>query len=88
MINHTKDAECTIDPETDLCKECGVYHGDPCPDCGGKGLHTDECPQMKEVSGIRLHLTPEERKAAIDVARLCAIFMAIGAVMAGFMGAM
>lgn len=49
---HTKDAECTVDPETDLCKECGVYQGEAfgrCLDCNGRGFHTDECPQMKEV---------------------------------------
>jgi hypothetical protein len=42
-LAHTEDRDCTLD-ENDTCTECGVYHGDPCPDCGGRGFHLDECP--------------------------------------------
>lgn len=35
---HSRDSDCTLDA-TDTCTACGVYHGDPCPDCGGRGFH-------------------------------------------------
>lgn len=49
MTEHTKDSDCTVDPETGLCIECGVCHtlGD-CPECGGKGYHVDGCSEMDE----------------------------------------
>jgi hypothetical protein len=33
-----------VDPETQCCTGCGVYHGDPCPSCGGCGFHNEGCP--------------------------------------------
>lgn len=36
---HTTDEQCDVDPATDCCRVCGVYHGDPCADCGGTGFH-------------------------------------------------
>lgn len=50
--NHSTDAECAPflpadDGTTEqVCTACGVGHGDPCADCGGRGFHTDACPQM------------------------------------------
>jgi hypothetical protein len=44
MANHTQDSDCTIDPETLCCRECGVDHGDECLDCGGRGYHKPACP--------------------------------------------
>jgi len=41
---HSQDSDCTLDPATDCCVECGVYHGDACPDCGERGFHTPDCP--------------------------------------------
>lgn len=35
---HTRDEECEVDPATDLCRQCGVLHGDPCPTCGGRAF--------------------------------------------------
>lgn len=43
FIAHTTDTDCTIDPETGCCSLCGVLHGDPCPECGGRGLHIENC---------------------------------------------
>ena len=45
---HTKDADCIVNPETNLCVDCGVEHGDPCVDCGGRGFHLPACPWMTE----------------------------------------
>jgi hypothetical protein len=47
---HTKDADCTVDPTTDSCRECGVYHGDPCPACDGRGFHVDGCDVLGETA--------------------------------------
>lgn len=45
-VEHTKDEDCDVDPETGLCKVCRVDHSDLCPDCGGRGFHNEGCPQM------------------------------------------
>lgn len=39
---HTTDTDCTLD-DTDTCTVCGVTHGDPCPECGGRGYHNEGC---------------------------------------------
>lgn len=41
--HHHQDSECTIDSETYTCIYCGVYHGDKCVICGGRGFHKWEC---------------------------------------------
>lgn len=46
MTEHTRDADCTIDPETLCCTGCGVDHGAPCADCGGGAFHLDACPRL------------------------------------------
>jgi hypothetical protein len=43
---HHHDTDCTISPADDCCAGCGVYHGDPCEDCGGRGFHESACPQL------------------------------------------
>jgi len=40
---HEKDEDCNLDPETDECRECGVWHGDPCAACSGRGFHKLDC---------------------------------------------
>jgi hypothetical protein len=42
---HTKDEDCDVDPMTGCCRTCGVLHGDPCPECGGRGFHTPGCSE-------------------------------------------
>lgn len=42
---HSRDAHCRLGPEG-LCIVCGVHHGDPCPDCGGRGFHAEACPAL------------------------------------------
>jgi hypothetical protein len=41
-VHHTNDSDCTLD-ESDTCIVCGVYHGDTCPMCGGRGYHNAGC---------------------------------------------
>ena len=42
---HRQDEHCTVDPETDCCSVCGVLHGGPCPECGGRGFHRPSCTE-------------------------------------------
>ena len=49
---HTTDADCTLD-DTDCCAGCGVYHGDPCDDCGGRGYHAADCEPECDCGSIR-----------------------------------
>lgn len=51
MADHVKDSDCTLNPETNECIECGVLHGDPCLDCGGRGFHKEGCPGMDPEGG-------------------------------------
>ena len=43
---HSIDAHCDVDPETDLCRICGVHHGDPCIDCDGRAFHLPNCDTL------------------------------------------
>ena len=67
---HTKDADCTVDPETLLCQGCGVYHGDPCEQCGGAGFHrSDDCPGRYEGFWNDAFFEDYERRGADDATR-------------------
>jgi len=41
---HNHDSQCTLDQDT--CTVCGVYHGDPCPVCLGRGFHVSGCQSV------------------------------------------
>ena len=45
---HSTDADCAghVSRKTLTCSVCGVYHGDPCPLCGGRGYHADNCEEV------------------------------------------
>lgn len=43
--DHTRDEDCTV--VDDECTGCGVWHGDPCEDCGGRGYHRAPCEVMR-----------------------------------------
>ena len=45
---HHQDSDCTVDPKTDCCTECGVYHASPCPWCDGRGFHNPGCELLKD----------------------------------------
>lgn len=49
MTVHTKASQCTVDPETNLCSECGVDHSEPCPTCGARAFHAEGCGQIIDV---------------------------------------
>jgi len=49
-VLHTKDEDCDVDPETNNCRVCGVYHGDPCAVCGGRGFHRPWCMHFLDES--------------------------------------
>ena len=42
-VEHSKDSDCTVDPETMLCTVCGVDHSESCPVCDGHGFHAVDC---------------------------------------------
>jgi hypothetical protein len=43
---HLQDADCRFTLKDDVCTVCGVGHGEPCPDCGGRGFHRPTCPTL------------------------------------------
>jgi hypothetical protein len=43
-FTHSKDEDCVLDGHN-CCVVCGVYHGDPCETCGGRGFHKDGCKE-------------------------------------------
>lgn len=52
LLRHAKDEDCDVDEDTETCRGCGVRHGDPCDDCGGRGYHRLACPtQDPEKAG-------------------------------------
>lgn len=40
---HTTDADCHH-LTGGCCDQCGVFHGDPCPECQQRAFHADGCP--------------------------------------------
>lgn len=48
-FDHSKDSDCTVDRETNCCQVCRVYHGEPCPVCGGTGFHVNGCANIAYV---------------------------------------
>jgi len=47
---HERDSDCTLDPAVDVCIYCHVSHGDPCPECSGRGYHVAGCAMSDEAS--------------------------------------
>lgn len=43
ITEHTKDSDCTVDPNTGLCQICGVEQSEPCPACGCTSFHAPTC---------------------------------------------
>jgi hypothetical protein len=41
--DHSQDSDCNVDPDIDTCRECGVLHGTPCDECGGRAFHRPGC---------------------------------------------
>ena len=43
-VEHERDADCApFINAIHSCAICGVYHGDPCETCGGRGFHVPDC---------------------------------------------
>ena len=38
QANHRKDSDCRVGADG-TCIDCGVAHGEPCRNCGGRGFH-------------------------------------------------
>ncbi len=55
-MTHVADTDCTPDPETGCCSECGVEHGEPCEVCGGCGFHKSWCGvEFQKEMGVHCH---------------------------------
>ena len=51
MTIHNTDKDCTLDAD-DGCTVCGVYHGDRCDECGGRGFHVDGCSEIEHEADV------------------------------------
>jgi hypothetical protein len=65
---HTRDGDCTLDAD-DTCTTCGVYHGDACDRCGGRGFHAEDCPEIYD------HDSAEYREASARFVALRGLFL-------------
>lgn len=43
---HLQDSDCTVDPNTGCCQDCGVDHSEQCPECQGRGFHRMGCGRI------------------------------------------
>lgn len=46
ISDHNEDDQCIVDPKTECCIVCHVYHGEPCDLCDGRGFHAPSCPTL------------------------------------------
>lgn len=45
MTTHETDSDCTLDGD-DQCVVCGVSHTYTCDECGSRGFHRADCPEL------------------------------------------
>lgn len=46
-VRHFRDEDCTINPKTQCCTQCGVDHSTACLKCYGRGFHRLGCPEVE-----------------------------------------
>jgi hypothetical protein len=63
--DHSQDTDCTLD-RANCCIVCGVYHGDPCPLCGGRRYHDAKCD---EIENTLRKANDEFTKTLLDIVR-------------------
>jgi len=49
-VTHTKDSDCTVDPNTGACIFCHVGHIDTCFECGQHAYHLDTCSEVNAIA--------------------------------------
>lgn len=52
---HSQDSDCTLDPMTNCCRECCVFHGEPCEECRGRGFHRPGCLPSEDPDAYHNH---------------------------------
>ncbi len=62
---HETDADCAPylppDDGTEVleCPVCRVWHGDPCPVCGGRGYHNEGCAEIEPPIPAGFHASAD-----------------------------
>lgn len=56
-VEHERDSDCILGSDH-TCIECGVWHGDKCPDCGGRGFHDSDCERREDACPECKYLPP------------------------------
>jgi hypothetical protein len=51
----------------DCCPECGVHHGEPCPECGRRGYHRKSCSEFAPTMERRGRLLEIQTKDGMVV---------------------
>lgn len=61
---HEKDEDCDVDPETGICRLCGVYHdeGNRCVECGGRAFHKEGCSTIGGPSHLGRYAPPRSQE--------------------------
>lgn len=48
---HERDEDCSLGDDGE-CVVCGVWHGDPCLLCDGRGFHREHCPASDDTAMV------------------------------------
>jgi len=62
---HHHDSHCNVDAETQACTVCGVHHGDPCSECGGRGFHMLSCSGCYTPDGEPHQVAPKKLRVLV-----------------------
>jgi hypothetical protein len=70
-MDHVKDEDCTVDPETNCCSVCGTAHGGPCYHCRARAFHLPGCVFL--LGNKRRQIQPLQRVDRPDLIKFVAV---------------